>query len=260
MPLSMHFFPFFGSLFPTTDLIAHDRIENLCAASGERVQTRITQRLKGHLNRNLEDALGKVANLDGSECFNMEAGIKCAKASQKPHVPFARQGRMKPAAHINFGDPKMERLTCCLDDLGDGHLECMRVAFPGAKSAELARENADVRIIDVPIQDVGGAIPIFSLPNDIGDQPEFINICGAVEARCFVLGDPSSCHDLIIDRAQFLRNEAYACEIFHKLTLTQYDSPIKLAANFLRSEATFGVAACCRGYDESCPSNVESVH
>jgi hypothetical protein len=57
-----------------------------------------------------------------------------------------------------------------------------------------------------------------------------------------------------------LRNEAYACEIFHKLNLTQYDSPIKLAANFLRSEATFGVAACCRGYDESCPSNVESVH
>jgi hypothetical protein len=201
-----------------------------------------------------------VANLDRSECFDMEARIKCAKVSQKVQVPFARESRMKAADHMNFGDPKLERLTCCLDDLGDGQFESMRVAFPGAKGAELARENADVRIIDVPIQDIGGSIPVFPLPNDVGDETKRIDVCGAIEARCFVLIDPFSCHDLIADRAQFLRNEPDACETFHKLNLTQDDSRIKLAANFLSSKATFAVAPCCRGYDESCPSNVKSVH
>jgi hypothetical protein len=57
-----------------------------------------------------------------------------------------------------------------------------------------------------------------------------------------------------------LRNQLEACEIFHKLNLTQEDSRSKLAANFLISKATFGVAPCCRGYDESCPSNVKPVH
>ena len=151
-------------------------------------------------------------------------------------------------------------MTGGLDDLGDGQFEGMRVAFPGTKGAELARENADVRIVDVPIQDIGGAIPVFSLPDDIGDEPERIDVGGAIETRRFVLVDSFSCHDLIADRAQFLRNEPDACEIFHKLNLTQDDSRIKLAANFLISKATFGVAPCCRGYDESCPSNVKSVH
>ena len=124
-------------------------------------------------------------------------------------------------------------MTSRLDDLGDGEFERVRVAFPGTKGAELAGKNADVGVIDVTIQNISGAIPVFSLPNDVGDQTECINVCGAIEPRRFVLVDSFSCHDLVTDRAQFLRNEPGACEIFHKLNLTQDDSRIKLAATFL---------------------------
>ena len=115
---------------------------------------------------------------------------------------------MKTTNHMNLGDPKMQRLPSRLDDLGDGYFECMRIAFSGAKGAELTRKNADVRIIDVAIQNISGAVPVFSFPNDIGDEPERINVCGAIEARCFLLVDPFSGHDLIADRAQFLQERA----------------------------------------------------
>jgi hypothetical protein len=111
----------------------------------------------------------------------------------------------------------------------------MRVTLPGSKGAELTRENADVRIVDVSIQDIRGPIPVFPLPDNIGDQPQRVNVRRAVEARCFVLIDPFSRRDLVVDRPQFLRNEPEAREIFHKLNLTQEDSRIKLAANFLSS-------------------------
>ena len=136
----------------------------------------------------------------------------------------------------------------------------MRVTFPGTEGTELARENADVRVIDIPVQDVSGAIPVFSLPNNVCDEAERIDIGRTIKPGRFVLVYSFRSHDLIVDRAQFLRNKPGACEIFHKLNLTQDHTRIKLPANFLISEATFGVAACCRGYDESCPSDVRPFY
>jgi len=51
---------------------------------------------------------------------------------------------MKPPNHMNLGDPELKRLTGSLNDLGDGEFEGVRVAFPGTKSAELARKNANI--------------------------------------------------------------------------------------------------------------------
>src|ERR1700730_8069294 len=97
----------------------------------------------------------------------------------------------------------------------------MRVAFPGAEGAELARENADVRVIDIPVQNIGGAIAVLSLPNNVCDESERIDVGGAIKADSFVLADPFRGNDLIEDLAQFLRNKPDACEIFHKFNLTQ---------------------------------------
>ena len=139
---------------------------------------------------------------------------------------------MKAADHMNFGNPEVKRLTCCLDNLGNGQFEGVRVAFPGTKGAELARKNANVRIVDVTVQDIGGPIPVFPLPNDVGDQTKCINVRRAIKPRRFVLVDSFARQDLVTNRAQFLRNEADARETFHRLNLTQDESRIKLAANF----------------------------
>jgi hypothetical protein len=139
---------------------------------------------------------------------------------------------MKPPNHMNFGYPELKRLTSGLNDLWDGEFEGVRVAFPGTKGAELARKNANIGIVDVTIQDISRAIPVFPLPNDIGDQTKCINVRRAIKPRRFVLGDSFARQDLVTDRAQFLRNEADARETFHRLNLTQDESRIKLAANF----------------------------
>ena len=102
--------------------------------------------------------------------------------------------------------------------------------------------------------------PFFRSRTMLAIMPKRVDICGAVKAAASVLVDSFSCDDLVVDRAEFLRNEPAACEIFHKLNLTQDDSRIKFAANFLISLATFVVAACYRGYDGPCLSNAKSVH
>src|SRR5205823_5156513 len=112
-------------------------------------------------NGYFENTLRKVTDLDCRECLDVKFRIKGAQASQKLKIPFTWQGRMKAADHVNFCDPHGERSARRINDLRYGHFECMRIAFPGAKSAELARENANIRIIDVAIQDIGGAISVF---------------------------------------------------------------------------------------------------
>ena len=167
---------------------------------------------------------------------------------------------MKSTHHMHFCNPETERLTSGVDYFRDSKLEGMRVSFPGSEGAELTREKADIRVIDVPVQDVTCAIPIFPFPNNIRDHPNRINVGGLIKTRCLVLIDPLCRRNLVVDRAQFLRNEPVACETFHKSNLTQDACRFKHLATFTIFKATFAVAPCCTGYDESCPSNVKPVH
>ena len=104
----------------------------------------------------------------------------------------------------------------------------MRVTFPSAEGAKLTGENADVGVINVPIENISGAVPVFSFTNDVSYRAERVDVGGPVKAACFAVVNSFSCEDLIVDRAEFLRNEPGACEIFHKLNLTQDDSRSKL--------------------------------
>jgi len=122
---------------------------------------------------------------------------------------------------MNLGYPELKRLTSGLNDLWDGEFEGVRVAFPGTKGTELARKNANIGVVNVTVQDIGGTIPVFPLPNDVGDQTKCINVRRAIKPCRFVLVDSFACQDLVTDRAQFLRNEADARETLHRFNLTQ---------------------------------------
>jgi len=56
----------------------------------------------------------------------------------------------------------------------------MRVAFPSAEGAKLTGEDADVGVINVSIEDISSAVPVFSLTNDISDQAERVDVGGPV--------------------------------------------------------------------------------
>ena len=75
----------------------------------------------------------------------------------------------------------------------------MRVTFPRAEGAKLTGENADVGVINVPIEDIGSAVPVFSFTDDIGDQAECVDVGGPVKAACFAVAYSFCCDDLIVD-------------------------------------------------------------
>ena len=123
----------------------------------------------------------------------------------------------------------------------------MRITLSSAKSTKLARQDANVRIVDIAVQNISSTIPVFSFADDIGDRAERVNVGRPVELNCFLVTDAFCGDNLVVNRAKRRRNEAGACEIFHKIKLTQDDSPIKLPATRLTSGATLEVGVCCKG-------------
>ena len=55
-----------------------------------------------------------------------------------------------------------------------GQLEGVRIALARAESAELAGEDAEVRVVDVLIVNVRGDVAVLPFANHIGDHPERI--------------------------------------------------------------------------------------
>jgi hypothetical protein len=106
----------------------------------------------------------------------------------------------------------------------------VRITFSRAKGAKLAGQNANIRIIDVAIQYVSRTIPVFSFTDDIRNRAEGVNISGPVKLNCLLIVYPLGCGNLIVNWAKVWRNEVCAREIFHKINLTQDNSPIKLPA------------------------------
>jgi hypothetical protein len=136
----------------------------------------------------------------------------------------------------------------------------MRITLSSAKRAKLARQNTYIRIVNVTIEYISGAVPVFSFTDDVRDEAECVNISGPVKLNRFLIVDPFAGYDLIVNWAEGRRNEAGAREIFHKINLTQDDSAIKLPATRLTSGATLEMGMGCKGYDEFCPPSGKSLN
>src|ERR1043166_3229832 len=81
MPNSMDVEPFRGRFFSAADGVAHNRIENLGAAASDRTEAGFAQKLKRLADRHAKNSLGKMTNLNRGESFDVQLGIKRAKAS-----------------------------------------------------------------------------------------------------------------------------------------------------------------------------------
>ena len=79
---------------------------------------------------------------------------------------------MQPADHVHLGDAGAERFLHRRDDLVDRALEGMRIALLRREGAELTGENADVRVVDVAIEDVGGDVAVLPLADGVGHDAE----------------------------------------------------------------------------------------
>jgi hypothetical protein len=260
VPNPMNLFPFFGSLLAAANFVTDQGIKNLGATPGQGIEAGAAQYMKRRFQGKFKDALGKMSHFDSGKRLDVHARVKFAKPSKQFEIPFARQRRMKATHHVNLCDSISKCAPRRVDDIRNRHFERMGITLSGAKGAKLAGQNANVRIVNVTIEYIGSTIPIFPFTDDIRNQTERIDISGPVELSCFLIVYPFGCDNLIVNWAKSRWDEARACEIFHKINLTQDDSPIKLPAIRLTSGATLGVGMCCKGYDEFCPRSGKSLN
>ena len=86
---------------------------------------------------------------------------------------------MQSADDVQLRNAELERLARLLDHLRDRQLEAIRVPFLARERAELAAQDAVIGVIDVPIDDVAGAIGRRAqahLPGKIGDGADGLQI------------------------------------------------------------------------------------
>src|SRR5215467_13556446 len=116
MPDAMDIEPFGSCFFAATDLVAHNGIENLGAAAGDRAKTGFAQSLQGIADRHAKDPLSKMPHLNRGESFDMKTGIKGVQPTQKIEIPLFFQRRMQAADHMDFGNPKGQRFPDSADN------------------------------------------------------------------------------------------------------------------------------------------------
>ena len=81
-------------------------------------------------------------------------------------------------------------------------LKAIGVPLLAGKGAELAGEDAVVRVVDVAIDDVAGALADLSLPDEIRDGTDGVEILGFEQALGVGVGDSFARHHFVVDVAQ----------------------------------------------------------
>ncbi len=111
---------------------------------------------------------------------------------------------MQSADDVQFRDAELQRLARLLDHLRNRQLETVGVAFLARERAELAGEDAVVRVVDVAVDDVAGAIADFLLSREISDCADGVQVLGFKQPQRVGVGNAFAGGDLVVKVAQFV--------------------------------------------------------
>ncbi len=95
-----------------------------------------------------------MLKLRWTEPVDVNVRIFFANVSQKIEIPLERQFRMMPALHQDLNTARGGQFLKFFIDLLEREHVMIFIAFRAIKCAELAVNIADVRVIDVPIDNV----------------------------------------------------------------------------------------------------------
>src|ERR1035438_8636624 len=124
---------------------------------------------------------------------------------------------MQPAHDVQLGDAQAKGLAGLLDDFLHGELEAVGVALLAGEGAELAAQDAVVRVVDVTVDDVAGAVAHFALPGEVGNRANGVQVFALEKAKRVGFGNPLAGGDLVIEVAEF----AALDEKLHRLRLAE---------------------------------------
>src|SRR5437879_8676831 len=109
---------------------------------------------------------------------------------------------MQSADNVQLGNAQRQRLARFLHDLVSAQLEAVFVAFLAGERAELAAQDAVVRIVDVAVDDVAGAAPILALVHKIRDGADGVEVFALEQPQGVGLGHPFAGDHFVVEVAQ----------------------------------------------------------
>src|SRR6266571_5540424 len=109
---------------------------------------------------------------------------------------------MQSADNVQLGDAQRQRLARFLRDLVNAQLEAVFVAFLAGERAELAAQDAIVRVVDVAVEDVAGAAPILALVHKIRDGADGVEVFALEQPQGVGLGHPFAGDHFVVEVAQ----------------------------------------------------------
>lgn len=168
-----------------------------------------------------------MSYFDCGKRLEVKLRVQGAKRLQKLDIPFRGQTRVETSDHMNLGDSLLQSVARCALDLRDRHLEGVRVAPTCTERAKLAGKHANIGIINIAVEDIGRAVAVFALTDDVSDLAEGMEIVRSKQSKSLLLADPLSIEDSLMNIAKGWRDQPRVCEIFHKLSLTHNQPPGK---------------------------------
>ena len=136
------------------DAIAHAIHKDFPAATRHTAQTRRRKDAQDFLHR-LVEKLRERHELARAEAMHVEAGELGLDVCEQIEIPLLRQLRMMPALHENLVATERDGLLDFFVQLVERDDVGIVVLLRAIERAELAIDVADVRVVDVAINNVG---------------------------------------------------------------------------------------------------------
>ena len=168
---------------------------------------------------------------------------------------------MQSADDVQFGDAEFERLARPLDHLRNGQFEAVGVAFFAGERAELAGQYAVVRVVDIAIDDVAGAVSRLFPAREIRNGTHGVEVLRFEQPERIGVGNAFADGHLVINVAEFaaLNEKFHEQQInsnrsFGKVEFDRRLRGLRLIENMRLPRFS------SRDRLETCPSNSGLVH
>ena len=170
--------------------LAHAVDEDLGATSGQRVQAGVAQ-AREHLGRRQATRARDVLDLGRRERVQVDR-VALLDAAEEVLVPVDREIGVVPALHQHRGPVELERLLDLLEDHGlRQDVALAPIARLAVERAEGAVGLADVRVVDVPVDDEGDLIRIrLAAAQLVGGRADRDEVAAAQQDRGVLGAEP----------------------------------------------------------------------
>ena len=162
-------------------------MQNLDAPSCQAAEPGILEFAEGCLEGPLTDP-GQVEDFYRGKRLDRGLRRRRADCAQDFQVNAKLPGGVQAADHVNFRRAVGMRRCCALCNFIDGEFVRRRVTPPFAERTKGAIQNANVGIIDMPVDDVIRAVPVPPVPFPSCQGGEFGQVVRFKEEQCFALG------------------------------------------------------------------------